>query len=110
MSATLFVDPLKSTGTYQGNLEVRFCKDLPCTEEYAGSPAVLPYNVKILPGNNLTPLLPRAAVPAPGPPEVTSEAATGVAAPNRGGQPGVGHDVAFLERPDRRPEPLHPVR
>jgi hypothetical protein len=62
-TATLSVDSSVAPGTYQGQLELHVCKDLPCSAEFDGSPGRLSYTVKIMPAANLTPLatLPGAA-------------------------------------------------
>jgi hypothetical protein len=57
VSATLYVGTT-TPGMYQGNVELHLCKDLPCTAEYAGSPTLLPYSVKVMAASNLTPLVP----------------------------------------------------
>lgn len=43
-------------GTYSGNIELRLCRDLPCTSQYPNSPALLPYTVTVRAATNLTPL------------------------------------------------------
>lgn len=39
--------PLVLPGRYRGKLEMHLCKDQWCTEEYAGSPAKLPYDIVV---------------------------------------------------------------
>jgi hypothetical protein len=59
-STTLYFSTSLAAGTYNGNVHLRLCMDLPCTSEYPNSPALLPYVISVLPASNLTPLTPLA--------------------------------------------------
>lgn len=52
----LKVDPALKPGTYTGQIELRVCKDNPCTQELPGSPVVVPYTVKLTASTNLSAL------------------------------------------------------
>lgn len=63
ISTTLFIDPTLAAGSHRGNLELRVCKDLPCSQQVPGSPVLLPYVLELMPSSNLTPLARWASVP-----------------------------------------------
>jgi outer membrane protein assembly factor BamB len=54
--AEFFMRDNLPAGTYEGQLELLLCKDLPCSQQYTGSPVKLPYRVVLQPATNLTPL------------------------------------------------------
>lgn len=57
-SATLRTAKALSVGTFEGNFELRLCRDTPtvCAQPIDGSPWKLPYKITVKPGSNLTPL------------------------------------------------------
>jgi outer membrane protein assembly factor BamB len=57
LNASLFLNTSLSAGTYTGNVELHVCKDLPCTQEVAGSPVLVPYNVTLRAATNLSTLV-----------------------------------------------------
>jgi outer membrane protein assembly factor BamB len=57
-TASFYFDEEIVAGIHEGNLELRLCKDLPCTAQYAGSPFLVPFRIEVLAGTNLTPLSP----------------------------------------------------
>jgi outer membrane protein assembly factor BamB len=59
----LKIDPTLKPGTYTGQIELRVCKEDPCTQELPGSPVVVPYTVKLNASTNLTTLSRTAGVP-----------------------------------------------
>lgn len=59
----LNVSNVLAEGTYQGELELRLCKDPACASEHRNSPARLPYTIKALSAKNLTPLTAIAGAP-----------------------------------------------
>jgi outer membrane protein assembly factor BamB len=63
INTTLFLERGLAAGRYQGQIELRLCKDLPCTQQLAGSPVMLPYNLDLAPLVNLTPLVRWSGVP-----------------------------------------------
>lgn len=61
---------LKVAGHYTGNVRVRACLDAACTQPIAGTPLLLPYNVKVEAGltvsrNEINVTVPFGTVPAP---------------------------------------------
>jgi outer membrane protein assembly factor BamB len=62
VTSTLFLSDSLLTGTHTGNLELRVCTDLPCTQQVAGSPVLVPYSVALKASTNLTPLSRAAGV------------------------------------------------
>jgi outer membrane protein assembly factor BamB len=54
--AELFLKDGLAAGTYEGQVELLLCKDLPCSQQYSGSPVKQAYKVVLQPANNLTPL------------------------------------------------------
>lgn len=59
----LKIDPALKPGTYTGQIELRVCKDNPCTQELPGSPVVVPYTVKLTASTNLSTLTSFGGVP-----------------------------------------------
>lgn len=57
-TANFYFDEGIAPGIHEGNLELRLCKDLPCTGQYEGSPFLVPFRIEVLAGTNLTPLSP----------------------------------------------------
>lgn len=53
---TVSVNENLTVGEYQGNIEVRVCKDPACNQHYTGSPIGYPYDIKIVSEENLTPI------------------------------------------------------
>ncbi len=62
LTATLFLRDSLAAGTYAGNLELRVCKDLACTQQQPGSPVLVPYSVTLKASSNLSPLVRAAGV------------------------------------------------
>jgi hypothetical protein len=61
---------LKAVGHFTGNVRVRACLDAACTQPIAGTPLLLPYNVKVEAGltvsrNEINMTVPFGTVPAP---------------------------------------------
>ncbi len=57
-TATFYFDTAITPGVHAGNIELRLCKDLPCSAQYEGSPFSLPFRVEVFAATNLTPLSP----------------------------------------------------
>ncbi len=49
MSATLHTSPALAAGRYQGTFQIQLCNDSSCTNQIAGSPVPLPYDLTITP-------------------------------------------------------------
>lgn len=47
VSATLHTRPALALGRYQGNFQVKLCRDSACASEFAGSPVALPYDITV---------------------------------------------------------------
>lgn len=62
LTATLFLRDALAPGTYAGNLELRVCRDLACTQQMPGSPVLVPYAITLKASTNLTPLVRAAGV------------------------------------------------
>ncbi len=54
LNRTLPLNPRLAPGTYNGQIELRVCKVLPCTQELPGSPVVVPYAFTLRPSINLS--------------------------------------------------------
>lgn len=48
VSATLHTKPGLALGRYQGNFQVKLCRDSACASEYSGSPVALPYDITVV--------------------------------------------------------------
>lgn len=48
VSATLHTKPSLALGRYQGNFQVKLCKDSACASEFSGSPVALPYDITVV--------------------------------------------------------------
>lgn len=57
-TAVIATSPSLPIGRYQGNVELRVCRDSGCGSHFPGSPALLPYDLTVISGINLTPLSP----------------------------------------------------
>jgi hypothetical protein len=55
LTATLYIGA-QAAGEYRGEIQVRLCRDPPCTGEYEGSQARLPHVATLRAAKNLTPL------------------------------------------------------
>ena len=47
-TATFYFDDDIAPGVHEGNIELRLCADLPCSNQYDGSPFLLPFRVEVL--------------------------------------------------------------
>jgi len=57
-TALMESSPSLSVGRHQGNIQVRLCQDPACVSQFPGSPVLLPYDLNVISGTNLTPLTP----------------------------------------------------
>ena len=62
-SAQLTISPKLGVGRYTGNIQVMVCPVANCSQQFAGSPVMMPYDITVGSPTNLTPLVRDNSVP-----------------------------------------------